>query len=36
MRWLSDTELEITTDPTARRIKSEKAFGKITITYKNR
>jgi hypothetical protein len=36
LRWLSDTHLEITTDPDVKPIKNEKTFGKITISYKRR
>lgn len=34
VRWLSDTQLEVTTDPNVKPIKNEKSFGTITISYK--
>ena len=36
VRWLSNTDLEITTDPNAKPIKRETSFGKVTIHYKTR
>ncbi len=36
LKWLSNTELEITTDPQAKILKHEPTFGSIVIRYRTR
>lgn len=36
VRWLSNTDLEITIDPNAKPLKRETSFGKVKIHYKTR
>ena len=36
IRWVSNTELEITVDARAKALNSKDKYGKINITYRNR